>query len=777
MGEANAISGRGLRLFAVWFLMQSASIGVQGAVIVRDDLSAPGQDWNAARLQCNILSGDLAKITDFNDNGLLCSAMALGDYYIGLVRIGPMTHEWLDNTAYNADGWNTVRSDGDVGADNCVVVRKIAGANPCMWYSKLCDREFGFVCDVASDVIIVPPYSPVTTQESASVSQLLSTSAATNTMITQHAGTDTTTSQAGDPSISPTSNDCTGLSLHEEWACVSEGILSQSGGLTNHVADTYLSFVRRNPLADDGISREDATAILQKFVKVLGLRKPTDQNTGSSEEFDRLRLRLIDAFDGFGNEVIEYMKASDIEELKIAEDGIVAEYIVIGSDLFKGVLIRDEEMENKLKIPANIHGNFGTKIGITSVIFGKMQDFHSGLDIESTPVVSKIFSCSVFPKPATPLRTEVEITFRHHTAVNHSVCVYLDAAAVSSATPMENSVASSIWATDGCRTVEYSENHTVCKCNHLTSFAVLMQPTAVELSDSHQQALSIITYAGCSLSVLCLFVTFATLVFFRLASDRVLILQNTIVALLLAQLTFIVGINATKNRYVCMFVAVLLHYLFLAAFSWMLAQGIHLFIKARAIFISSQKLMYLCALGWGIPLPIVAVSAGIKWDSYGNQDYCWLSMTDGMPAAFIVPAMLVVVINIIVLIMVLRAFMGVKTNAKKSDTEKIRAGLRAAVILVPLLGLTWLFGLFAVNEAAVYFQYLFSIANSLQGFFIFLFHCFLNEEVRSAYHKRFGGPVSFDDTTKSAPRSAWQESSSSNTKISTISPTTTTATT
>ena len=40
--------------------------------------------------------------------------------------------------------------------------------------------------------------------------------------------------------------------------------------------------------------------------------------------------------------------------------------------------------------------------------------------------------------------------------------------------------------------------------------------------------------------------------------------------------------------------------------------------------------------------------------------------------------------------------------------------LKATVILLPLLGLTWLFGLFTLNQNATVFAWLFTIFNSLQ---------------------------------------------------------------
>lgn len=43
-----------------------------------------------------------------------------------------------------------------------------------------------------------------------------------------------------------------------------------------------------------------------------------------------------------------------------------------------------------------------------------------------------------------------------------------------------------------------------------------------------------------------------------------------------------------------------------------------------------------------------------------------------------------------------------------------RSGVKSAIFLLPLLGLTWIFGLLAVNKDTVIFQYIFAFLNSLQ---------------------------------------------------------------
>ena len=43
-----------------------------------------------------------------------------------------------------------------------------------------------------------------------------------------------------------------------------------------------------------------------------------------------------------------------------------------------------------------------------------------------------------------------------------------------------------------------------------------------------------------------------------------------------------------------------------------------------------------------------------------------------------------------------------------------RAGIRSLLILMPVMGITWIFGIFAVNKETVVFQYFFAIFNSIQ---------------------------------------------------------------
>lgn len=58
-----------------------------------------------------------------------------------------------------------------------------------------------------------------------------------------------------------------------------------------------------------------------------------------------------------------------------------------------------------------------------------------------------------------------------------------------------------------------------------------------------------------------------------------------------------------------------------------------------------------------------------------------------------------------------------------------RSWVLGAFALLCLLGLTWSFGLFFLNESSIVMAYLFTIFNTLQGMFIFIFHCLLQKKV------------------------------------------------
>ncbi|VDK63684.1 unnamed protein product [Gongylonema pulchrum] len=61
--------------------------------------------------------------------------------------------------------------------------------------------------------------------------------------------------------------------------------------------------------------------------------------------------------------------------------------------------------------------------------------------------------------------------------------------------------------------------------------------------------------------------------------------------------------------------------------------------------------------------------------------------------------------------------------------------MKGSIALVALLGLTWTFGLLWINEESIFMAYAFTILNSLQGLFIFLFHVVFNDRMHKDFRK------------------------------------------
>ena len=70
-------------------------------------------------------------------------------------------------------------------------------------------------------------------------------------------------------------------------------------------------------------------------------------------------------------------------------------------------------------------------------------------------------------------------------------------------------------------------------------------------------------------------------------------------------------------------------------------------------------------------------------------------------------------------------------SADKRSAYWIRC--RTALAIMVLLGLAWVFGALVIGDAKLVFEYLFCIFNALQGFFIFVFYCARQPEVRKQW--------------------------------------------
>ncbi|XP_031756723.1 adhesion G protein-coupled receptor L2 isoform X19 [Xenopus tropicalis] len=322
------------------------------------------------------------------------------------------------------------------------------------------------------------------------------------------------------------------------------------------------------------------------------------------------------------------------------------------------------------------------------------------------------------------------------------------------------------WSTQGCRLVDTNKTHTTCACSHLTNFAILMAHREIVYPNRVQELLlTVITWVGIVISLVCLAICIFTFCFFRgLQSDRNTIHKNLCINLFVAEFLFLIGIDKTDYQIACPIFAGLLHFFFLAAFAWMCLEGVQLYLMLVEVFESeySRKKYYYVA-GYLFPATVVGVSAAIDYKSYGTEKACWLRIDNNFIWSFIGPVTFIILLNLVFLVITL-CKMVKHSNTLKPDSSRleninnyrvcdgyyntdlpgyednkpfIKSWVLGAFALLCLLGLTWSFGLLFINEETVVMTYLFTVFNAFQGMFIFIFHCALQKKVRKEYSKCF----------------------------------------
>ncbi|XP_067047035.1 adhesion G protein-coupled receptor L4-like isoform X2 [Acropora muricata] len=358
--------------------------------------------------------------------------------------------------------------------------------------------------------------------------------------------------------------------------------------------------------------------------------------------------------------------------------------------------------------------------------------------VKNAKLGSRIISGRIQPSPSGILKENVTISFSDGRGANKRNiphCVFWDFTIKSKLT--------GDWSTKGCSLVETIDSEILCSCNHLTNFAVLMEvKDNTEASSGHKTALETITYIGCALSIvgeLLTMIAYCTLT--NVKQEPIQIRLNLVTSLAIAQAAFLAGIDATEEMVMCIVVAAVIHYFYLVGFSWMLFEGIYLYLLVCKVFNAFIRIRIFYAVAWGVPAVIVALTitmAALQNDgilSYVHGDFCWVSRTNELIWTFVAPVLVVCLVNLVLLSFVLYEIRNMPKD-KTSELEKVVAGFKACVVLSPLLGVTWLFGVLSIEQAGLAFQYIFTILNSLQGLFIFLFHIVRNGDLRAELRRR-----------------------------------------
>lgn len=284
-------------------------------------------------------------------------------------------------------------------------------------------------------------------------------------------------------------------------------------------------------------------------------------------------------------------------------------------------------------------------------------------------------------------------------------------------------------------------------------------------------------FVGLSISLVALLASLAIFCLFRsLRNTRTRIHKNLFVAMVvqvLIRLTLYIDIELLRRRthgmqrgigntpFLCEASYVLLEYAKTAMFMWMFIEGLflHNMVTVTVFQETSYYRMYRF-VGWGCPVVITLVWAIITaflyhpkskflrcWSGYNLSSYFWI--LEG-------PRFAVILLNFLFLLNIIRVLVVKLRQSHTSEIEKVLKAVRAAVVLLPLLGITnVLFMIEApldnVKKFALW-SYSTHFLTSFQGLFIATLYCFLNGEVKLALDKKISNYLSLRGTDIQARR-------------------------
>ncbi|XP_062415681.1 adhesion G-protein coupled receptor G2-like [Pungitius pungitius] len=295
------------------------------------------------------------------------------------------------------------------------------------------------------------------------------------------------------------------------------------------------------------------------------------------------------------------------------------------------------------------------------------------------------------------------------------------------------------WTQDGCLTIQNGDDIT-CECSHLTFFAILLVPLNESISSSDLNNLTTITRVGCGVSMFFLSIVLFMHFLFRKANASVstMILIHLVSALFLLNFTFLINdvVASLGSPVGCKMMAALMHYFMLATFTWFAAQAFHLcvLLYARGPVGSRRYLLKVSIVSWVQPSAIVilmlilgkygerAISAS---DSGDHVAFCWITDNNWHYIVNIGYYVLVFIFTFTIFIIILSYLFCLKRTAKQGDDAKTSTDKKSITVVLGLcctMGITWGFAFFAYGPLRIPSYYIFTILNSFQGFFLFIYY-------------------------------------------------------
>ncbi|KAM5208361.1 adhesion G-protein coupled receptor G5 isoform 1-T1 [Hipposideros larvatus] len=361
------------------------------------------------------------------------------------------------------------------------------------------------------------------------------------------------------------------------------------------------------------------------------------------------------------------------------------------------------------------------------------------IDINSSLLNNYVLGAQLDHEHVNNLTEMINISFWHNQSLEgYSVtCVFWKEGA--------NKSHWGVWSPEGCRTEQPSPSQVLCRCNHLSYFAVLMQISPAPVPAELLAPLTYISIVGCSVSIMASLLSILLHFLARKQSDSITYIHmNLHTSVLLLNVTFLLSPTLAMPSVpgsACTALAAILHYALLSCFTWMAIEGFNLYLLLGRVYNTyiRRYMLKLCAAGWGVPAFLVLLLLAIKSSAYGrraipvfnsqenstgfqNVSICWVRSPEVHSILVMGYGGLTSLFNLVVLAWVLWTLHRLKAREKASGLQACRDTVTVLGLTV-LLGTTWALAFFSFGVFLLPQLFLFTIFNSLYGFFLFLWFC------------------------------------------------------
>ncbi|XP_059052501.1 protocadherin-like wing polarity protein stan [Achroia grisella] len=267
------------------------------------------------------------------------------------------------------------------------------------------------------------------------------------------------------------------------------------------------------------------------------------------------------------------------------------------------------------------------------------------------------------------------------------------------------------WSRVGCHTeIDYDwspySNEPLlinCTCNHLSTFAVLVDEVDIEFIPEPSLLESVTSYTAFSISLPLLFMTWAALCLVRGGAATVSnsIHKHLIFSVFMAELLYLIAMKArntlVQNEFSCKLTAMGLQYWWAAAQAWAACDAWQVRRLVREVRdVNHGSLAAPLAAGYAAPAVLLALAAAHHQHQYGNALFCWVSCHEPVVWWVVAPAAVCAAAAVVWLAAATRAAFTVRDHVVGFGNLRLVVGVSVACL--PLLTAAWASALVLASE-------------------------------------------------------------------------------